>query len=655
MFLNSVRNVIFFAGVLIFPAVAPAAQSAEFQLASPNGRLTVDFHLNDSGVPRYSIQVDGRAALGESRLGLIRDDADFSKGLHLLSASKTERVRDHYEILTAKRRVNDYRASRQVFHLETAAGAKMDIIFQVSDDGAAFRYYFPETNSTIHWLSEEVSSFHCLPGTKAWLQPMSVAKSGWSHVNPCYEEYYKKDIAVGSPSTFGAGWVYPALFQTGDVWLLITEGSLPRNYCATRLRSESPEGEYSVGFPDPREKIDSGTVNPRSDLPWLTPWRIIAIGSLKTLMESTLGTDLADAAVISTNPVPEPGKASWSWPLLGDPSVNYDTQKQFIDYAADMGWRYCLIDGWWDKQIGYEKVKELVDYAQGKNVKIILWYNSRGDWNSAPQTPRDKMLTRDSRAAEFDKLKAMGVAGLKIDFFGGDGQSVIDYYLDILHDAAPYGFALNFHGATLPRGWQRTYPNLMTMEAVRGLEYITFEQGNANQEPTHATTLPFARNIFDPMDFTPMALGRINDHIRRRTTSCFELALSIVFTSGIQHYAEIPRGMAKAPEYVQDFLRHVPGVWDDTKFLDGFPGKFVVLARKGDGRWYAAGINGEETAKQITLNLKELHIPSSGTLIADGSSGDISFRQETVRLPRNRNFKITVPPHGGFVMIFNSR
>ena len=655
MFPNSIRNGIFFAGVLILPVAAPAKQSTEFRVASPHGRLGVDFRLNDTGAPRYTIQVDGQPVLAESRLGLVRDDADFSKGLHLLSASKTERVRDHYEILTAKRRVNDYRANRQVYHLETAAGAKMDIIFQVSDDGVAFRYYFPETNSAIHRLSEEISSFHFLPGTKAWLQPMSVAKSGWSQVNPCYEEFYKKDIPVGTPSTLGVGWVYPALFQTSNTWLLITEGSLPRNYCATRLRSESPDGEYSVGYPDPREKIRNGPVNPESELPWLTPWRIIAIGSLKTLMESTLGTDLADKAATSTNPLPEPGKASWSWPLLGDPSVNYDTQKQFIDYAADMGWHYCLIDGWWDKQIGYDKVKELVEYARGKNVKIILWYNSRGDWNSAPQTPRDKMLTHDSRMVEFDKLKAMGVAGLKIDFFGGDGQSVIDYYLDILHDAAPYGFAMNFHGATLPRGWQRAYPNLMTMEAVRGLEYITFEQGNANQEPTHATTLPFARNIFDPMDFTPMALDRINDHIQRRTTSCFELALSVIFTSGVQHYAEIPQGMAKAPDYVRDFLRQVPGVWDDTKFVDGFPGKFVVLARKGDGRWYIAGINGEEAAKELTLNLKELHVPASGTLIADGGDGNLSFRLETVRLPRNRNFEITVPPHGGFVIVFNQK
>ncbi len=653
MFYKSMQNSFVLVVALIFSSAALAAQNSAFQISSPDGRLAVEFHLNAAGTPRYSIQLDGHPALQESRLGLVRDDVDFSRDLHLRSASKIDHVRDHYEILTAKRRVDDYHANRQVFHLQTTSGASMDLLFQVSDDGVAFRYYFPETNSAIHHLTEEVTSYHFLAGTKAWLQPMSVAKSGWSQVNPCYEEFYQKDISVGTPSTFGAGWVYPALFRSGDTWLLVTEGSLPRNYCATRLRSESPDGEYSVGFPDPREKIGDGPVNPQSELPWLTPWRIIAVGTLKTLMESTLGTDLADKPAPSSVPLPQPGKASWSWPLLGDGSANYATQKQFIDYAADMGWRYCLIDAWWDKQIGYDKVKELVDYARGKNVKILLWYNSGGDWNAAPQTPRDKMLTHASRIAEFDKLKAMGVAGLKIDFFGGDGQSVIDYYLDILHDAAPYGFAMNFHGATLPRGWQRTYPSLMTMEAVRGLEYMTFEQTNADAEPTHATTLPFARNMFDPMDFTPMALDRINDRVQRRTTSAFELALSVVFMSGIQHYAEIPAGMAKAPKYVRGFLRGVPSVWDDTKFLDGFPGKFVVLARKGDGRWYVAGINGESTPKALTLNLKELHASATGTLIADGGGGNLSFRQEMVHLPRNREFAITLPPRGGFVMAFD--
>ena len=621
-------------------------------VASPDGRLKVDFRLDADGAPRYAIQRDGVPVLRDSRLGLVRDDADFSKGLILLAASRVEAVRDRYEILTAKRRVNFYRANRRVFRLRTASGQRMDILFQVSDDGVAFRYLFNGAGGEVRRLREEVSSFHLLPGARAWLQPMSVAKSGWEKVNPAYEEFYEKDVPAGTPSPTGAGWVYPALFRSGDTWLLVSETAPGRDYCGTRLRHESPDGEYRVGFPDPRETVKGGPVYPESRLPWLTPWRIIVVGTLKTVAESTLGIDLADRPGRAAGPRAEPGKASWSWPLLGDEQTKYEVQKRFIDYAAEMGWRYCLIDGYWDKQIGYEKVAELIAYARGKGVRILLWYNSAGDWNTAPQTPRNLMLTRESRLREFERLKAMGVAGLKVDFFGGDGQSVVNYYLDIIEDAAPYGFLLNFHGATLPRGWQRTYPHLMTMEAIRGLEFATFTQKDADEEPTHAAMLPFTRNVFDPMDFTPVVLDRL-PRTQRRTSSAFELALSVLFTSGIQHYAEIPEGMAKAPGYVREFLKGVPDVWDDTRFLDGHPGRFAVLARRGAGRWYVAGINGEGAEKKLTLDLRELRPRGPGTLIADGEGGNLSFRRETVRVGTDMKLEVVLQPRGGFVLTFD--
>jgi len=638
------------AALVCFVANHRAAEPAAVSIASPDGRVAAQFFLNADGSPRYRVLLDGRAVLRESRLGLVRDDADFSHGLRFLGAlPAAERILDRYEILTAKRRLNTYAANRRVIHLAGAGGEACDIIFQVSNDGIAFRYFFPDVGPQRRRIREEVSSFHFLPDTRAWLQPMSVAKTGWSQVNPCYEEYYQKDIAVGTPSPL-AGWVYPALFRSGDTWLLVTEGSLGRNYCGTRLRTESPDGEYSVGFPDPRENFQGGAVNPESSLPWLTPWRIIAIGSLKTIAESTLGLDLAEPPAPDAGAPGEPGKASWSWPLLGDGSANYDEQKRFIDYAADMQWHYCLIDALWDKQIGYDRVKELIDYARTKRVAILLWYNSAGDWCAAPQTPRDKLLTHESRVKEFTRLQEMGVAGLKIDFFGGDGQSMINYYHDILADAAPFGFAMNFHGATLPRGWSRTYPRLMTMEAIKGLEYVTFEQRNADEEPAHATMLPFTRNVFDPMDFTPVVLDHINK-IARRTTSAFELALAVVFASGITHYAEIPAGMAKAPDDVRDFLRRVPSVWDDTKFLDGFPGRFVALARRGDGRWLIAGLNSEPAEKRLSLDLRELAPRAGATLavITDGDGGNLSFRRATQPIGADGKVEVTLRARGGFV------
>ncbi|CAN5493408.1 glycoside hydrolase family 97 protein [soil metagenome] len=617
---------------------------------SPNGKLEADFTLTADGAPRYTVSNTGQLVLRESRLGLVRDDADFSQGLTLLETSPTEPVMDRYEILTAKRRLNDYRANRQVYHLATKDGKKMDVIFQVSNDGVAFRYFFPETSAEIRTLTADASSFHFLADTKAWLQAMQTAKSGWRQTNPAYKEFYEKEIPVGTPSPLKQGWIYPALFRTGDTWLLVSEGTLARTACATHLADASPDGDYGIGFPDARETMHGEPVNPASTLPWLTPWRFIAIGSLKTIAESTLGTDLADKpAVTLPAGAVRPGKAAWSWPLLGDSSANYDTSKQFIDYAADMGWAYCLIDAWWDKQIGYDKMKELADYAQTKHVGILLWYNSNGNWNGAPQTPKNKLLTHEARVQEFSRLKAMGIKGLKVDFFGGDGRPVIAFYHDLLEDSAPFGLLMNFHGTTLPRGLQRAYPHLMTAEAIKGEEYIAMNQKFADQEPTHAAMLPFTRNVFDPMDFTPVALDRINNKIKRRTTSAFELALSVVFTSGIQHFAEIPSGMAKMPAYVKDFMRQVPSVWDDTKFIDGYPGKFVVIARKGDGRWFIAGINGEPVAKTVTLDLRELPAATSGRLITDGESG--SFTEETVTLTPDRKLIVTLKPNGGFVLV----
>ncbi len=636
--------------VCLTTALSAAAAPAAF--SSPDGKLTVEFQLNADQAPRYSLRLNGQPILGESRLGLLRDDADFSQKLTLTGEEKTQPVEDSYDLPTNKRRLNTYRANRKIFHLQNPAGNKLDLIFQASNDGLAFRYFFPETSTQKHTIKEELSTFRFLPATTAWLQPIAPARSGWESSQPSFEEYYEKAIPVGTPSTLKSGWMFPALFRSGDTWLLLSETGLGRSYCGTRLRDASPSGEYAIGFPDPRETITGGAVNPQSTLPWLTPWRLIVVGSLKTIAESTLGTDLAAAPAPPARPINAadlPGKASWSWPLLGDKNTTFDVQKRFIDYAADMGWRYCLIDALWDKQIGDDRIKQLVDYAAPKKVSILVWYNSAGDWNTTPQTPRDKMLTHASRIAEFDKLKALGVKGVKIDFFGGDGQSMMNYYQDILDDAAPYGLVMNFHGATLPRGWQRTYPYLMTMEGIRGFEYVTFEQTNADQEPSHCAMLPFTRNVFDPMDFTPVCLDRVNDKITRKTTPAFELALAVLFTSGIQHYPETPEGMAKQPPFVIDFMKHVPSIWDDTQFLDGFPGKFVALARKGDGHWYVGAINGEASEKKLTLDFSALSV-TKGTLITDGPAG---FEKRPVDLPASKKLDITLQPNGGATILFD--
>jgi hypothetical protein len=651
-----------------------SCSAKEYAISSPDMKISVHFWVSDDQKACYRIEFSDANVLGPSKLGIIRADEDFSKTLSLESASRIEAVKTDYELLQGKRRRCSYAGNRQIFRLKNSSGKKMDIIFQVSNDGAAFRYYFPDKSDDIKKIVEETSSFNFIPGTKAWIQPMADARTGWCNTQPSYEEYYRQGIEVEKLTINKAGWVFPALFNfdpapiepasalptenlTGSStvkqlvrgWILVTETAVDRNYCGCRLKQYAVGNEFFIGFPQEGEAYPGGPANPQSTLPWHTPWRVITIGdSLKTIVESTLGTDLANPARMEDISFVKPGRASWSWVLLKDDSIVFDVQKRFIDFAADMKWEYCLVDADWDTRIGYDKIKELAEYAQPKQVGLILWYNSSGDWTTTTYHPKSKLLTHEDRVREFGRLKEIGIKGVKVDFFAGDGQSMMAYYQDIFEDAAKFGLVVNCHGATLPRGWHRTYPNLLTMEAVRGFEYVTFEQANANVQANHCCMLPFTRNVFDPMDFTPVCFSEI-PRIKRTTTNGFELALAVIFWSGIQHYAETPEGMAGVPDYVKNFMREIPLCWDDSRFIDGFPGKLVVIARKSKGTWYLAGINGENIEKSINLELPFLENVKTGTLITDGADNR-SFSMQDVTFTPAGSLRMKLKRNGGFVI-----
>ena len=631
--------------ILSFYASAFCAD--RYMINSPDTRISVTVLLAPNGEPAYSVVHSGSTVLKQSRLGIVRSDGDFSSNLLLDSVSDVQPVSDSYTLLHGKRLKCTYSGNKRVFFLRNAALQKMEIIFQVSNDGAAFRYHFPgETDTTVKIFKEE-TSFHFDLSTKAFLQPCDDARTGWSYASPSYENYYQMDIPVGTIAPNQAGWVMPALFHFGKYWISVTETALDTNYCGSRLSQFSPDGEYAIQFPEPQESKSGGAVLPQSKLPWYTPWRIIAVtDNLAELVESTIETDLAAPAQYDVSSWLQPGVSSWSWVILKDTATEYQTQRQFIDFAAAMHWKYCLIDALWDTQIGYEKVGQLVDYAKTKNVKILLWYNSAGDWNTTTMTPRDKLLTQKTRRAEFQKLKELGVSGVKVDFFGGDGQSMIHYYIDILKDAVQYSLAVNFHGATFPRGWSRTYPNLVSMEAIRGEEYVTFGQYFADHQPSHCAVIPFTRNLFDPMDFTPVNFSGIPNE-KRRTTGGFEIALSVIFTSGIQHIAETPAGMAAQKDFVQKYMSTLPDRWDDVKFIDGYPGKYVVLARKKGDMWYIAGINGENSPRTITFDVPFIRTASKGVLIGD-SDTEKDFIERKVDI--SKPIQLTLQPYGGFVI-----
>ena len=622
------------------------AGGAAFALESPNRQLDVSVLVNPDKTLSYSVKRNGQAVLLPSPLGLKLAGADFSRGLKLVATSPVKPVSDQYDMAVGKRRSIHYRANEQVYTLVNAAGNKMDVAFRVSDDGVAFRYVVADAGIPEKRFVSEATGFAFDPKTRAFLQPMAVAKSGWGKTNPSYEEHYQVDIPVGQAAPLKSGWVFPALFRSGDTWVALTEADMDGSFHASRLATASAGGVYRIDGPTPKEVFTNGKLLAETKGTLTTPWRVVAVGALNTVMDSTLGTDLAAPAIKFDAKLLQPGHASWSWPLLKDGATVFDVQKKFIDYAVDMKWDYTLVDAEWDKQIGYDKMAELAGYAAGKGVGLLAWYNSAGAWNDAPQTPRSKLLTRDARVKEFARLRGMGIKGVKIDFFGGDGVSMIRYYVDILKDAADAGLLVNFHGATLPRGLERTYPNLMTAEAIRGFEFTTFDQKDHDVVPGHAVNAAMIRNLFDPMDFTPMVFGDMGP-IKRITSNSFELAQSVLFLSGIQHFAEIPEGMATVPEYVRGFLRELPRRWDDSRFLAGYPGSHVVVARKAGASWYVAGINAEKAERTVELDLSFAG-NGKGAMITDGT-GQRSFSQQELAAGKVR---VTIKPRGGFVAVF---
>lgn len=625
-----------------------AAAKSVASIFSPNKAIVATVDLSDGGVVTYSVTLDSNPIIGKSDLGLVTDKGDLSNGLDFVAADAVNEITDEYTLISGKRTKCTYIGNEQTLHFKNAEGIKLDVIFRVADSGVAFRYYLPEPSEKVVKIKAENSSFRFMDGTKAFISPCAEVHTSWCHTNPSYEEPYIVGEDAASIKSIDPGYIMPATFQYGDVWLMLAETAVGRTYCGTRV---NPDGyNYKTTFPNILErKSPLSATYPEAKTPWFTPWRTITISNgLAGLMESTLETDLAEPAIEGDFSWVKAGRSSWSWIIEKDNSINYKTSKTYIDYAADMGWEYCLIDADWDTRIGYDKLQELIDYAATKNVGILVWYNSAGSWNTVQYHPKDKLTFSLNRKAEFERIHKMGVKGIKADFFCGDGQSMMAYYDEILKDAATYKLMVNFHGTTHPRGWHRTYPNLVTMESVKGMEFITFEQRVADVQPKHTCTLPFTRNVNAPMDFTPVNLTNL-PNINRRTSSAYELALSVIFQSGVQHFATTPGGMSEVPAFVKAFMTNIPGQWEDVKFIDGYPGEYVIIARKANNKWYIGAINGTNEAKEVELSLSFIEGKVAAELITDGETNR-SFVKSDISLKKSKKLKLTMAPTGGFVI-----
>ena len=697
--------------VLLLASVSAGAR--EVTIASPNGKLVVTVS-DEGGQPTYAVSLDGQTALLPSALGFKADFGDLTHDLAITRTS-AERIDRTYEMWQVKQSHMHYVAQQVNVEFETTnlkpqtSNLKFSVQFSVSDNDVAFRYLIPRQandNPKSAVIFSEATAF-CLPqGTTTFLTPQSDAMIGWERTKPSYEEEYKADAPMEARSQYGHGYTFPCLFRLTpspslsregsgqtqgqklstplpyreglgeSLWVLISETGVSSAYCGSHL-SDYP---YTIAYPMPGENNGRGDAYAGIPLPGSTPWRTITVGhTLKPIVETTIPYDVVDplyplfgtketaveansskatgrreSGNLFTLPSTLNNRYTWSWLIWQDNSINYDDQVRFIDLAAAMGYESCLVDNWWDQNIGRERIAELSRYAQSKGVSLMLWYNSNGFENDAPQTPRDCMSTAIARDREMAWLQSIGVKGIKVDFFGGDKQETMRLYEDILYDANRYGICCIFHGCTLPRGWEKMYPNYVASEAVLASENVYFSEGAALREPFDLTMHPFCRNAVGAMDWGGVIMNRYmsrdnRSRHTRKTTDMFEIASAFTNQTAVQCIAMQPNNLDELSSVLLDFLRVIPTTWDETRFIDGYPGRYVVLARRHGSQWYVAGLNAQKEAITLTLDLSDFALTTVLADQADRQGHVTGVSQSPLKLKKGKA-RLTIQPNGGVVV-----
>lgn len=601
--------------VLLIAAICCQAQT----MTSPNGKIKAT-------ASSHTLRVDcGNVTVARiTKLGITTQPTDTT-ALSILSVGKPNSVKADYYMPLGKKRhctnlANEYRLA---LGNDQGQEPRVTLIVRLYNNGMAFRY---ATNVTHETMRGEQTTFELPQGTPRWMMK-------WTD---SYEEFYPKTTEGWSQGN-NRRWAFPVLANPhGNVWTLLTEADISDYNSAACLYNTQAPNLYRV-VPDSNDSLVSGQ--------WTSPWRVMVMGSLADVVESTLVTDVAPPCTIAGSEWIHPGMVSWVYWAHNHGSKDFQVVKQYIDMAATMHLPYVLIDAEWDEMANGGNVDDALRYAHEKGVKPLLWYNSCCGWINGAPGPKWRLNDPDKREREFAWCEKMGVAGVKIDFFGGDTQPVMRYCIDLLKAAARHHLTVNFHGATLPRGWQRTYPNLVSTEAVYGAEWYNNNATLTNRAAAHNATLPFTRNVVGSMDYTPCAFS--NSQHPHITTDAHELALTVLFESALQHLADRPESFLQDKyKQVCAFLATLPTAWDDTKLLSGYPGHHVVMARQKGGTWYVAGINGTNEPIDLKADLGPLHLKGrhSCRMLTDGS---LSF--DKVKTLNTRTVKCA--PRGGFVMV----
>ena len=629
------------------------ASAENKQITSPDGKLVVTVADMD-GRPSYSVSYDNVLFLKPSPLGMIANIGDFSSGMSLEKNVSTNKIDETYELASIKKSKVHYVANEAVFSFTQQGKTIYDVIFRISNNDVAFKYkMYPQGETLSCVVKQEVTGFVFPDGTTTFLCPQSKPMGGFARTSPSYETSYTADDVAGK-NGWGEGYTFPCLFRNGDNgWTLVSETGVNGGYCASRLLGHK-EGVYTIGFPQEGEANGNGTVSPGIALPGETPWRTITVGkTLAPIVETTVPFDVVKPLYQAKGEYTY-GRGSWSWIIGMDGSTNYKEQLRYIDFSAAMGYQSVLVDALWDKQIGRDKIEELAKYGKNKGVALYLWYNSNGYWNDAPQTPRGIMDNAIARRKEMKWMQSIGIRGIKVDFFGGDKQMTMQLYEDILSDANEYGLLVIFHGCTLPRGWERMYPNFASSEAVLASENLHFSQGSCDNEAFNATLHPFIRNTVGSMDFGGSALNKYYNAdnaprgSRRVTSDVYALATAVLFQSPVQHFALAPNNLTDSPSWAIDFMKEVPTTWDEVRFIDGYPGKYVILARRHGDKWYIAGVNAQKETLKLKVNLPMFSNGEKVRLFSDDKVLQGGVKQ--IEIGKKQELQLAIPCNGGVLI-----
>ena len=659
----------FLSGILLLSALC--VQANNYTVTSPDGKLAVNVECKE-GKAFYTVNYDGKQMLGASALGLVANYGDFSQNL-IMGACKNTKKHLAYKMTRIKKEKIEKDASEATIGFLNSKKDSMTLHLHVSNNDIAYKYEMnrpKKDNPKSVIIYNEVSGFNFPSQTTTFLCPQITPMTGWERTKPSYEEEYTPDAPMNVKSQFGVGYTFPCLFKVGnDGWVLVSETGVSSAYPGCRLSDYEPGKGYTVAFPQKGENNGIGSEFAGIPLPGETPWRTITVGSsLAPIVETTIPYDVVEP-LYEASQTYKPSRYTWSWLIWQDNSINYDDQVKMVDVAAAQGYEAILVDNWWDKQIGRKRIEELSKYAKSKKVSLMLWYNSNGFENDAPQTPRQIMNNSIARKKEMAWMKKIGVVGIKVDFFGGDKQETMKLYEDILSDANDYGLEVIFHGCTMPRGWERMYPNYVSSEAALASENVYFTDYHAKKEAFEMTMHPFSRNAVASFDWGGVMMNKYfskdnKSRHQRYTSDVFEMATAITNQSSVNCICLYPNNLQDVPQWELDWLKNVPTAWEDTKFIAGYPTKYAVVARKSSvengsgaaltaGRWFVGGLNATDKPLALTLDLP-MFAGKTVTYITDQpkKKGEKFFTsiKKTLKVGKNGKAKVVIQPNGGIII-----